>query len=96
MARVDPHLVFGCEAMPDVDDAVKGMEHAQHTFLRRLLGLNPRSVLCVLFTETGIMPLRNRHAELVLRFLASPNPLCQHRAPRFARPVVLQLPIMDH
>jgi hypothetical protein len=70
MARVDPHLVFGCEAMPDADDAVKGMEHAQRTFLRRLLGLNPRSVVCVLFTETGIMPLRYRRAEIVLRYLA--------------------------
>jgi hypothetical protein len=30
--------------------------------LRRLLGLNPRSVVCVLFTEKGIVPLHYRRA----------------------------------
>ncbi|KAJ7088252.1 hypothetical protein C8R44DRAFT_958834 [Mycena epipterygia] len=34
------------------------LETPQTHYLRRLLGLNPRSMLAVLFTETGIMPIR--------------------------------------
>jgi GTP:adenosylcobinamide-phosphate guanylyltransferase len=39
-------------------------------YLRRLLGLNSRSVLAVLFTETGIMPLRFRRVLLAVSYLA--------------------------
>ncbi|KAJ7148422.1 hypothetical protein C8R43DRAFT_1088393 [Mycena crocata] len=54
MARVDcyPHLGEHLEA--------------QHMFLRRLLGLNPHSMLAVLFTETGQMPVRIRRLLLAL------------------------------
>ncbi|KAJ7711130.1 hypothetical protein B0H14DRAFT_3902606 [Mycena olivaceomarginata] len=38
----------------------------QHLFLRRLLGLNPHSMLAVLFTETGQMPIRIRRLLLAL------------------------------
>ncbi|KAI5827202.1 hypothetical protein K523DRAFT_247356, partial [Schizophyllum commune Tattone D] len=36
---------------------------------RRLLGLNPSSICGVLFTETGLMPLRVRRVLLALRYL---------------------------
>ncbi|KAJ7141096.1 hypothetical protein C8R44DRAFT_240746 [Mycena epipterygia] len=69
--RVDPHLTSGCEVVLDVDrplGASLEVTVAQIKFLRRLLGLNPRSMLAVLFTETGIIPIRYRRALLALRF----------------------------
>ncbi|KAJ7024931.1 hypothetical protein C8F04DRAFT_968411, partial [Mycena alexandri] len=50
---------------------------AQHLFLRRLLGINSRSMLAVLFTETGLMPIRVRRLLLGLsrlRYLADLGP----------------------
>ncbi|KAJ6482322.1 hypothetical protein C8R47DRAFT_1283329 [Mycena vitilis] len=45
----------------DVDNGlVAELVDAQHLYLRRLLGINSRSILAVLFTETGVMPLRVR------------------------------------
>jgi hypothetical protein len=68
MARIDPILTHGCEIMPDIDHAAfRELELASHAYLRRLLGLNPRSMVCVLYTETGIIPLPYRQAELTLR-----------------------------
>jgi hypothetical protein len=70
MARIDPILTHGCEIMPDIDQAAfRQLELASHAYLRRLLGLNPRSMVCVLYTETGIIPLPYRRAELTLRYL---------------------------
>jgi hypothetical protein len=70
MARIDPILTHGCEIMPDIDHAAfRELELASHAYLRRLLGLNPRSMVCVLYTETGIIPLPYRRAELTLRYL---------------------------
>ncbi|RDX40928.1 hypothetical protein OH76DRAFT_1302111, partial [Lentinus brumalis] len=70
-ARVDPHLVAGCEVALDVrPSALNGLERVQHTYLRRLLGLGPRSQRAPLFTETGIWPLRFRRAWLAVRYLA--------------------------
>ncbi|KAJ7018011.1 hypothetical protein C8F04DRAFT_1330302 [Mycena alexandri] len=59
MARVDCYLISGCELSLDTDGSLL-KEHldVQHTFLRRLLGLNSHSLLAVLFTKTGQMPIR--------------------------------------
>ncbi|KAJ7198660.1 hypothetical protein B0H12DRAFT_1037326, partial [Mycena haematopus] len=67
MARVDCYLISGCELALDTDSALL-QEHleAQHMFLRRLLGLNPHSMLAILFTETGQMPVRVRRLLLAL------------------------------
>ncbi|KAJ7035027.1 hypothetical protein C8F04DRAFT_1221292 [Mycena alexandri] len=58
MARMDPHLTFGCEISLDV-----------HQFLRRLLGLHRRSILAVLFSETGVVPLAYRRPIIALGYL---------------------------
>ncbi|KAJ7656247.1 hypothetical protein DFH06DRAFT_991790 [Mycena polygramma] len=69
-ARVDNLLTSGCELSLDTDNALLD-EHldVQHTFLRRLLGLNSHSMLAVLFTETGQMPIRIRRLLLALKRL---------------------------
>ncbi|THV00867.1 hypothetical protein K435DRAFT_559516, partial [Dendrothele bispora CBS 962.96] len=70
MARIDPHLTFGCKIAIDVDEAlVSKLEAVQHSFLRRLLGLNSHSMLVVLFTETGLVPIRYRRLQLALSYL---------------------------
>ncbi|KAK7044152.1 hypothetical protein VNI00_007872 [Paramarasmius palmivorus] len=70
MARVDPHLTFGCEIMLDVDDkGILLLERVQLNFLRRLLHVNRRSERCFLFTETGMMPIRARRVLLALGYL---------------------------
>ncbi|KAF7347327.1 Reverse transcriptase domain-containing protein [Mycena venus] len=67
MARVDCYLISGCELSLDTDSSLL-QDHmdVQHLFLRRLLGLNPHSMLAILFTETGQMPLRVRRLLLAL------------------------------
>lgn len=61
MARIDPHLISDCEVALDVDVVHIGwLEKIQHQFLRRLLGLNPRSALAPLFTETGLLQIKCR------------------------------------
>ncbi|KAJ7127518.1 hypothetical protein C8R43DRAFT_1210690 [Mycena crocata] len=67
MARVDCYLTSGCEISLDTDNSLI-QEHleAQHMFLCRLLGLNPHSMLAILFTETGQMPVRIRRLLLAL------------------------------
>ncbi|KII91974.1 hypothetical protein PLICRDRAFT_36739 [Plicaturopsis crispa FD-325 SS-3] len=70
MARVDPHLTSGCEVVLDVDKGLLApLESVQHRFLRRLLGLKYRSMLAVLFTETGVLPIRYRRIILALGYL---------------------------
>ncbi|KDR75593.1 hypothetical protein GALMADRAFT_489789 [Galerina marginata CBS 339.88] len=70
MARVDPHLVSGCEVSVDVDDSLLAvLEAVQLHFLRRILGLHDRSMRAVLFTETGVMPLKYRRIILALRYI---------------------------
>lgn len=67
MARVDCYLISGAEVSIDVDYAlIKNHLDIQHTFLRRLLGINSRSMLAILFTETGLMPIRIRRLLLAL------------------------------
>ncbi|KAJ7748694.1 hypothetical protein B0H16DRAFT_1725506 [Mycena metata] len=69
-ARMDPHLTFGCEVSLDV--VTKHLEQltgVQHQFLRRLLGLHSRSILAVLFSETGVVPLAYRRPIIALGYL---------------------------
>ena len=71
MARIDPHLVSGCEVSPDIDSSLLDkLEAIQRTFLRRLLRLQTRSMRAILFSETGIVPLSYRRAALALRYLS--------------------------
>ena len=54
----------------DVDDSFLALlECMQMLFLRRLLGLHSRSMRAVLFTETGIVPIRYHDVILVLQYL---------------------------
>jgi hypothetical protein len=71
MARIDPHLTFGCEVALDVTHAhVSKLEDVQNEYLRRLLGLNRRSVIAILFSETGIIPLRYRRLSFAIGYLS--------------------------
>ena len=68
MARVDPYLTAGCDVCLDVDvKGLKMLEKVQCTFLRRMLGLGSRSMKAVLFSETGIWPIRYRRIYLALK-----------------------------
>ncbi|KAJ7489526.1 hypothetical protein FB451DRAFT_984211, partial [Mycena latifolia] len=54
----------------DSDDSfIRELVDVRHTFLRRLLGLNPHSMLAVRFTETEQMPLRIRRILIALKRL---------------------------
>ncbi|KAJ7500553.1 hypothetical protein B0H11DRAFT_1714372, partial [Mycena galericulata] len=71
MARVDCHLIDGCEVSPDcAEDHVRELCGTQVDFLRQILNVLPHnSTVRVLFTETGIKPLRIRHFLLLLAYL---------------------------
>ncbi|KLO05044.1 hypothetical protein SCHPADRAFT_839832 [Schizopora paradoxa] len=70
MARIDPHLTFGCEVVIDVQNSgLKQLQNVQHTYIRRMLRLNPRSMRAILHTETGIMPIAYRRVLLALKYL---------------------------
>ncbi|KAF8057021.1 hypothetical protein FPV67DRAFT_1430995 [Lyophyllum atratum] len=70
MARVDPYLTSGCEVALDVVTSQReSLEKVQHYYLRRMLGLPARSMLAVLFSETGLMPIRYRRLVLALKYL---------------------------
>lgn len=70
MARVDPYLISGADICPDVvKSRHKGREDVQHNYLRRVLGLSERSVTAVLFSETGLEPIRYRRVALNLKYL---------------------------
>ncbi|KZV85270.1 hypothetical protein EXIGLDRAFT_595852, partial [Exidia glandulosa HHB12029] len=69
-ARLEPLLLYGCEAMPDTDDSLlERLTAVQTMFIRSLLGVHKRAVLAPLYTETGLIPLKYRRIELVLRYL---------------------------
>ncbi|KAF7973545.1 hypothetical protein HWV62_14906 [Athelia sp. TMB] len=69
-ARVDPHLTAACEVAIDVDmQLLKPLQAVQHTFLQRLIGLNPRAMRAFLFSESGLLPLAYRRIILALRYL---------------------------
>ncbi|EIN14587.1 hypothetical protein PUNSTDRAFT_24260, partial [Punctularia strigosozonata HHB-11173 SS5] len=82
MARIDPHLTHACEIALDIDPVLLRMlEGVQFRYLRRALGLTARSHTVVLFTETGLMPLRHRRLILALRYLVH---LCSLPADHYA------------
>ncbi|KAJ3805994.1 hypothetical protein F5876DRAFT_7044, partial [Lentinula aff. lateritia] len=67
-ARVDPYLKNGSEFIMDVIVSHREqLEEVQHYFLRRALSIQKRSSLEVLFTETGVMPIRYRRIILFTR-----------------------------
>ncbi|KAJ3550428.1 hypothetical protein NMY22_g490 [Coprinellus aureogranulatus] len=78
MALVDPHLIHGCEVMPDINGALlQSLKGVQNAFSRRALGLHSRSSLNALWTELGLMPIEYRRVILVLgyyRYLLSLEP----------------------
>ncbi|KAJ3858921.1 hypothetical protein EV359DRAFT_13776, partial [Lentinula novae-zelandiae] len=85
MARVDPHLIFGCEIVLDIDLSLLGdLEQAQCQYLRRLLGISKRSMRAILFTELGIEPIRYRRLGLALGYLQSLLIQPDHRVVRDA------------
>ncbi|KAH6913974.1 hypothetical protein BKA70DRAFT_1260038 [Coprinopsis sp. MPI-PUGE-AT-0042] len=45
------------------------LETTQRGFIRRVLGLGKRSILCVLFTETGLVPIKYRRLLLTIGYL---------------------------
>jgi hypothetical protein len=70
MARVDTHLTSGCDVCLDVDlKSLKLLEKVQCRFLRRLLGVGSRCLRVVLFSETGIWPIKYRRVYLALNYL---------------------------
>jgi hypothetical protein len=70
MARVDPYLISGCDVCLDVDiKSLKLLERVQLRFLRRVLGVGSRSLRAVLFSETGIWPIKYRRVYLALKNL---------------------------
>ena len=71
LARIDPYLTSGCALDPLASDAaIEPLRSVQHTAIRRMLHLHPRSCIIPLYTETGIWPIAYRRALLAVRFLA--------------------------
>ena len=67
MARVDPHLIYGCEVVLDENpNLVTELEEVQLTTLRRILQTSNCSMIAPLFSETGILPIRYRREQLAL------------------------------
>ncbi|KAJ7618862.1 hypothetical protein DFH06DRAFT_915684, partial [Mycena polygramma] len=70
IARVDTHLSSGADICPDVvESRIVEKEAVQHHFLRRMLGLNTRSMTAILFSETGLEPIRYQRARQLLNYL---------------------------
>ncbi|KAJ7050604.1 hypothetical protein C8F01DRAFT_1000384 [Mycena amicta] len=70
IAMVDPYLIAGCEIVLDVTKKyLKMLEKIQRRFIRRMLGVGSRSLIAVLFSETGLWPIRYRRVYLALKNL---------------------------
>ncbi|KAF6741561.1 hypothetical protein DFP72DRAFT_833015 [Ephemerocybe angulata] len=70
MALIDPHLTHGADVVVDNNArAVSKLVEVQKLFIRRTMGLGPRSSANILFTETGLIPLRVRRVCLLLRYI---------------------------
>lgn len=70
MSRVDPYLTSGCEVAIDTDDSKLALlEDVQKSYLRRMLGVGSRSMQAILFSETGIWPIKYRRLYLALKYL---------------------------
>lgn len=84
-ARIEPLLSAGFEAVIDVSEAdISQLENVQIRYLRRLLRLQKRSMRWVLYTETGLPPIRHRRLLLALRFLSYLIPLTRSHLVRCA------------
>lgn len=70
-ALVDPYLIAGHDVFIPTDTLLRPLQRIQHQFLRRLLHLNGRSLLHVLFSETGVVPISHRRLLLTMRFIRS-------------------------
>ncbi|TFY67731.1 hypothetical protein EVJ58_g1437 [Rhodofomes roseus] len=67
--HVDPHLTGGAEVAPHVRlSSLTLLAAVQNVYLRRMMGLNPRAVTALLYTETGLWPIRYRRLSLALRY----------------------------
>ncbi len=78
MATVDPHLMSGCDVAIAIDPGSSiELERVQITFIRCLLGIAKRSAVVMLFSETGMSPIKFRRLTLTLRYwqytLSLPN-----------------------
>lgn len=70
LSLVDPHLTHGCEVVLDHAKACSSeLEKTQKAFVRRVLGLGKKSVTTVLYTETGLEPIRWRRLLLAVEFV---------------------------
>ena len=70
MALADPHLTHGAEITLDIDLNLLGqLENIQNSFLRRLLSVGEKTLGVLLFTETGILPIRYRRMLIALEYL---------------------------
>ncbi|PBK99573.1 hypothetical protein ARMGADRAFT_875213, partial [Armillaria gallica] len=81
-SQADPHLTYGAEVAIDVSlNDVALLEYVQHLYMRRLLHLYRRSMIDVLWSETGMWPLAYRRICFALRYLAKVLLLPEHRIP---------------
>ncbi|KAJ7230972.1 hypothetical protein B0H12DRAFT_219425 [Mycena haematopus] len=77
--------ISGAEISVDVEASLtEELVDVQHAFIRRLLGINSRSMLAVLFSETGLMPIRMRRLLLALARLRYMVQLGPNRRVRWA------------
>ncbi|KAJ7117260.1 hypothetical protein C8R43DRAFT_902130 [Mycena crocata] len=80
MARVDPYLISAADICPDTVKARRiEREAIQNHYLRRMLGLTERSLIAVLFSETGLEPISYRRASLLLKNLRHLSDLGEDR-----------------
>ncbi|KAJ6459775.1 hypothetical protein C8R47DRAFT_959130, partial [Mycena vitilis] len=69
-ARVETYLTSAADICPDVVKSRRvEREAVQNHYLRRMLGLTERSVVAVLFSETGLEPISYRRVQMLLRNL---------------------------
>ena len=59
MAQVDCHLIHRCEVMPDATKSLlEPLVDVQVKFIQKMLHVSSQSMLILLHTETGIIPLQ--------------------------------------
>ncbi|PBK62909.1 hypothetical protein ARMSODRAFT_963750 [Armillaria solidipes] len=69
MATVDLHPMSACDISIDIDATLlTQLERIQKLFIRRLLGVANRSPVALLFSETGMWPVKYRRIILALRY----------------------------
>ncbi|CCM06446.1 uncharacterized protein FIBRA_08710 [Fibroporia radiculosa] len=89
-----PHFTAACEVAFDARPAMADeLLAVQTSFLRRMLGLNTRSMLVVLYSETGLWSLKYRRVALGLRYLLyvlEKRPALPYAAPAEVRALALE------